>query len=97
MGSEWYREGIGKGSAKQGYETFLIADPGYSSPRLSPFPQHQIQRPATANVAAGAAQVGEHGGVIAAGLLERVGQDGEAVAVQVTRWQLSFIVSVLSE
>ena len=42
-------------------------------------PQHQIHHPAAADMRAGAATVVEDVGVVAAGVLEGVGEDGEAV------------------
>src|SRR4051812_32110882 len=42
-------------------------------------PECQVERPATSDVRAGAAQMAENGGVGAAGLFQRVGEDGEAV------------------
>src|SRR4051794_9498338 len=54
------------------------AEPG------SGLPQHQIERPAAANVVEPRRpQVREERGVVAAGLFERVGEDGEAGRVEV--------------
>src|SRR5262249_11155668 len=56
-----------------------------SAERHSPLAQEQVQHPAPPDMGAGTAQVREDGWVVAAGVLQRVGEDREANVVQVAR------------
>ena len=61
------------------------------------FPQKEVHCPAAASVRAGATQVVEDGVVGATGLFQGVGQDGEAVEAEVTRWKDAIVVSGMSK
>src|SRR5262245_40330226 len=61
------------------------------------FVEKQVHDPVAADVRSRAPAVAQHGGVSAARLFERVGQDAEASRVEQSGRQDAFVVSRLSE
>src|SRR4051794_40772977 len=59
--------------------------------------ENQLQCPASSKVRAGAAEVSENVGVVAARVFQRVGQDGETVGVQHDGGKGSILVGGTSE